>query len=1135
MICTKWLNFFLFVHERLDGEDKLRGPSGTPLYAYRLSDKSYRDLQAVIKEAMPDVLRGRRHLNFEACFCFYAAETFRREHTGGSWAWKTIFDTLPIDVPAQNFLASWVDLGLHYWRREILTGQSGQSLRLVTIACEGGLPLNLIKNEGTNLRTYFRRILESYHGGAQQSNAIEGYAKRHIHSLPKSLRNDEVECLATRLIEQIVELQNSVRDAAEPIAALDALNSNWRDSLPLRVDDELAETLVRNLIKESHGLALKRAGAIEWHGQLENYGAERFRITKSLRFPLQLAAEELSALLALADRPSPRLRLSLKSQGRSEPFAVLTAFNRGIQSIYRTEWLKREGLRLRGNDLVHASQLCLSDGAQEYNLPAQGAADWGASPWIFASTRDGSDWQWVAEGSASVRAPVARVAIDPSCTPLKNEDGTVRLIGQVADLERNLFEITGSATFATDEGDKYVIRCGVELEERSSFSLSGKVFYEADNRRTLFCGVPVFHEFSPDTGWRPGKGVLQWRPFGERAAWYPGDSGCVGKVWLRLYDPSNGIERVKRLVDVLPKNFAVERKVGTSKLQGHYRISGDASARLHVLNPNGEAPVVEQLDGSTVIYCAPLDARAPAALKLNLEWLSASPLTLDLPYPQEGVQFVLDGNPLPRSASIGVDRLYGLWLQIQSPDATSSYRLDAELTSSEALHYQRTPGFIEQLPKPVNGKLELCLAPWAEKLKSLLAASEGNDAEIRLSVLSRTGLLLARIRISQYDMSIEPHPRSQRIQIPTDQISRLGTDWQTRVGFRMVPLWAPERLPVDLEPDAETEGVWCVPDGLEPGPWWIIGRDGRWARFRPLLWSVFGDEEAPTSDEPSLAKAVRAHDPEERSAILMATFEVMCDEPNLQDWEALKGYIRLAAEFPPNSIDPLRHMIKHPRALIMALLKVGDADLHRLWSFANYMPLSWELLPVGMWLSAIENYLVGMRQSLFGLEAADRYVWEAFEHIRQQICELSPYLSSIFDWIQQRHFPERPLKESMLKIVQQLGDEFVKGQLAGLSHDLLGRHASDEPWPEMHGVVSALEKYTLSERNDFKNLPPYQFSVRYAPFLAATIAFGADMKVDPEFIYELRSVREFDTDWFDMAYNWDITQKLALSDQEAFA
>ena len=101
-------------------------------------------LKIAVRAQMPGVLRGRAERRFAAMFCVYAAETFRRRHAGGPWTWETVFDEIG---PTPNYQAihAWVEQGLQHFKRTLLRSRNGDREFLVTLACEGGLPLRLLQ------------------------------------------------------------------------------------------------------------------------------------------------------------------------------------------------------------------------------------------------------------------------------------------------------------------------------------------------------------------------------------------------------------------------------------------------------------------------------------------------------------------------------------------------------------------------------------------------------------------------------------------------------------------------------------------------------------------------------------------------------------------------------------------------------------------------------------------------------------------------------------------------------------------------------------------------------------------------------------------------------------------------------
>jgi hypothetical protein len=183
-----------------------REHDGSPLYAYKLCDSEYERLKVAVREQMPGALRGREDHRFAAMFCVYAADTFRRRHTGGPWTWETVFDELGHATPKYQTIYIWVEKGLQHFKRTILRSRNGDREFLVTLACEGGLPLRLLHKENAHLNRYFRELLTAYHRerhrlGCEAADIARQVAARY---LPASLRHEVVFKLSGDLIHSIV-------------------------------------------------------------------------------------------------------------------------------------------------------------------------------------------------------------------------------------------------------------------------------------------------------------------------------------------------------------------------------------------------------------------------------------------------------------------------------------------------------------------------------------------------------------------------------------------------------------------------------------------------------------------------------------------------------------------------------------------------------------------------------------------------------------------------------------------------------------------------------------------------------------------------------------------------------------------
>ena len=61
---------------------QLSKPDGRSIYAYRCTDKMYEEIKSGIKANLRLVLNNRPVAGFDALFCIFAAETWKRHYSG---------------------------------------------------------------------------------------------------------------------------------------------------------------------------------------------------------------------------------------------------------------------------------------------------------------------------------------------------------------------------------------------------------------------------------------------------------------------------------------------------------------------------------------------------------------------------------------------------------------------------------------------------------------------------------------------------------------------------------------------------------------------------------------------------------------------------------------------------------------------------------------------------------------------------------------------------------------------------------------------------------------------------------------------------------------------------------------------
>lgn len=1119
----EWLAGFLFPRIRATK------PDGRALYAYRCPEAKYNELITLTRqEILTACRRGCNYIsnNFPALFCLYAAETFRREHTEGVWSWETVFKPLAIDgncYPKLDvWVRDWVEQGLRAWKRPLIRHQAGKGNRafLVTIACEGGLPLNLLHKQNTNLTQFFRSVLEQYH--AQRFGGVviaEQIASQRSTLLPSSLRQEVVFRLAGELVAQVTELQQQVSDAPDPIIALDSSIPMWRKQLPLSLEDDAAKALLTGLVRRSGELIRSAAARVLWRGCLQET-LHGWQVWKTLDFPERLNDEQIASLLGQSlSPPIPRFRMVLQTPEGSDTVALLTLHRQNDNTSYRREWLHRAGhIQLDGKRVSQPHKILLNAIDASYPVSVHNDEPWGDLPWVFIGGETDGKWEWLTEGSAKTKREVALVAVIGDISPTSTNTGEALNVGYIPSIGRTLYKVTGTTQFCSLAGGEYIVCCQAEVDSDESYRLRGDTVSEALNERPIFRGLPrIIASTQAGRVYEP-KGKVQWRHVYETRTWRTDESGCCGKVWLRFIDES-GSERVRRQADIAPRTFRIKRTVGTNLVPGNYHLHG--APYIQVLAPLTPVVAVQSTAQGSQLSCPSIHEASLESICLRLAWERAEAFEMILPYPQRGAIFTFDGKILPDHAVVPLGRLGGLQLFIQDQTDSSRFTLDVALEGG-------TLGFRQKLPPLQHGGLQFLLDSERERFASLLASTNERDASVKIQVISG-GTRLATVIVARFDVAMQPDREQCRVSINDKSLQRLGDDWQSRVRLEMIPLWNPSSEPIPL---TETEGnasVWSIPADLPPGPWWVIGRDGNWARFRPLLWSVKNlelSQDTPAEESAlSLGEIIKIVDEQRRKQSLNNLMMVLGNDPEHPDWELIFAYLELSREFPPSTLDVMTHLVAQPATLALLLLRSNDDNFNRVWSLSEQMPFSWSLIPARTWAEAANLYYGTLRNSLAVFDWGEQAVIDGFKQFYERICQQRSSWLPLGDWLREQLFPKAPINgNSLLWQARLKGDAQLKETIRQYEEGLQERHGADEQWPISSEVMSLANQ--LEENHRYQHLRSPFRPVRCAPFVAAHICLTG-IEPSPLLVYELRLIRAFDPEWFFKTYSVAIALGLA--------
>lgn len=1101
-------------------ERGLSAPDGRPLYAYRCSDAEYEIARKRVRGLIPYSKQFHEIGNsiLSVLFCLFAAEAWRRHHVAGPWKWQTVLREADAAKVDRNTLTGWVAQGLKYWGRKPIVNAQGRQF-LLTIACEGGLPLNLLHREGSGLRRYFHALLEELPRYDKVSVELgRELAERLRDRLPSSLRQEVVYQLSGNLIVTIWDLQAQVMGSSDPIRALDQLQPDWRDALPLSLGDSIAEALLRNLVEDAAELRRQPPTPLRWQCGLEREANGDWQLTRRLILPGSCRGEQLAGWTGLgADRMPSRFRLLHEGREGLAPVALITQIRgAGAGAIYRIEQ-SGQAPCIRGLVAMVGQRLQLA-APQTYPVAAIGdepLSDY--LPWAFRD-EDANPRPFLGQGYLRTQASSLLIAVPTDHQVIAVGQGAVESLGLLAGVNRALYRIKGAADVVSPDSEHCRFFCAASDEPIETLRLAGPTFPQALNERTVFRGMPWLEKRLPH-GNPERVNTLEWRPAdGGDAHWRPMTTACVGNVWVRWIE--NGILRFRARAAIIPASASVVITTGRVMLAGlagaKVRISPLASASIAAI-PTPEGAV---LDGQVT------QGAGPERFNIVLDWPGDRTLDLELPFPVQGAIFSRGGASLPPGAVIPVGRLGAVRAVAQAPDGGGGFRLEGELRAEDLdQDLQRLLWLNVPLRLTGNGRCELELHTLQDAMTRLFSATASLDAQVRLSIIGQGSRTLATIMIARFDLVLTRDFEHGWV--------RLGNQPEPgcaqRLIITMLPLWEPEKEPVALTRHND-EAAWEMPPDLEAGPWLILGHDGSWLRARPLLWTITTSSlpdsdltEAVTTEPehdghaaiPGLIETIRSSEAA-RGERFKALLAAMAEQPRHPDWPRLFRILDLTQELPAAALDLCRYLGETPAAAIMALLLADDSEFERIWSLAEQLPFDWRLTPITLWLKLTRLRFNDLRVALDSTELGEKFVRECFDTFRQRLVARGESWEALGEWLQKDLFPNTPpIGRSILNMARTTPN-MLDYALEAARQDLIKAHASEQ-WPILPLIIEQAVALPLPQLWQFQHEENYCRPVLYAPFLTAKFALR-NHSYSKALLFELYQARDFDPGWFDTAY-----------------
>ncbi|MDV7145642.1 STY4851/ECs_5259 family protein [Tropicimonas sp. TH_r6] len=923
---------------------------GAPLHSYRLSRADHN----LLCDHLCEAVRHRRLIENAPPFVLWAAEAFRFGYDGGQYKWEFLTQSIKMETDLSE-LYYLTRAGLVWFGRSLRQNDQGTHYYLKTLAAEGGLPEALLADSTGKYRRLVRGLMADIDkvGMSAPRELLKQLAAHRAAILPLGFRTAEFRGLLLDFCLELLELRGAVPKSVPSEARhawLDENRPTWKLGLPLRIESEASQSLLRDAVT-----AEMRGGQQELAGRLlvrvNDDWVSKVTIAQTAEVPDWLLGLTEPGLRALRLMPDTAL-------GQNAPGLVLTAAKDETARLWdiRRESAGRKAVFTMPLDRPVAFRMVAEGRNLGLHLPLGGEPiDPDDIPTIWAAEETGDDGiggtlRKIGASAQRSRSPYLWVLAggeEPLFDGLDAQpDGVIG--------EARLWRVSGQGRVFGD-GWSLAVTTSAEEDSADRIVAHGPTLpgLRDSQGMEIHRGLPAFFSQNAEGTGRNLTGVaLCWRPAGRRnwTTGLPDASSAMGVHQFGWRDES-GASRAFLSLLLLPERAAVALNaqqdgqlffqasglpVGTS-----VTLAGKVSG---LVGPNGTL-ALRLGETAANLGRIPLHIRPPSG--------TGRPFDATLPRPGRQGYFMDAGDRiLLDDIELDLGMLSG-WRMIIPPDERGELQIRLVGDCSP------------QQPITLRVQNELSLSTYLPLFRVLMAIG-GPDSELRLRVLAGAS-------------------QSRRIKLRR----------HLREGA-----WSGTALTIlsgdaDVDPDGlnahvvnlVAPGLSCEIDNLRPGdeidpslpnhsgPWLVFARDsgGLIRPPRPLQMSVNDPVLAPHFSQ-RFVEAGRPGRRDDRVAGFTSILQDLCDPLNSGDLCLYEMQIDELAEGEAlASLDSVVALNGAPSLAAMLLLRASPEYFASRLELESASRLSWTTLPLSAWRTAIAQHRSDLmaRMTMAGISETD--------------------------------------------------------------------------------------------------------------------------------------------------------------------
>ena len=1078
------------------------GPDGRPLYAYRCESQEFESLTETLSATYPYSDSSEATVR---AFVLYASEWWQRRYDGRHWAWEPLLTSIGWRRVQYPDLYAPVKRALAWWKVDLV--RLPTSVRyLGTFACQGGLPLALVGNADNRITNYLRAVLK--HTAAYRQfvdDPVELARDQQRLLRPPTLRRDYVFRLAADLIEAVLDLEIDAQDD-DPLNALDEAGRDWRDTMPLDLENERARELLTGLLREATRGSVDRA---------ENFRLERFlretgsgwRLGARVLLPPTVPVDRLARVLGVSPTALPhrlqvylygdRVRIVGIYAARSDDFLLMRGQQSSPTEIWDADAVGEVRLQFRSGDMIG-----------EPVIPYRGTA-LSNLPWTFRSDRD--ECTFLGEGSVSNRSPELLVLAPDSCTvhSTVTVDKTANRV-----LNRALWRVSEPTTINTASGRCVVRPSSGHQEEEQEYRLSGHRYYGVECAWPVFRNIPTLRIAKAEQAQRTvASNEVAWRQAGQDWGRSPGPDAFG--LWEVRHACSGELRYFGRL-GILPERFDLSLKPGADISEGHLLLNGAEAAKVSVDEADTEWDIQIEEDTVGVHVAARNPTAPPVRVRLRLHWRGAAALVVEAPFPGHGARFLRDSGLLD-AQGVAINDLYGLRAMALSPDSAQQFWIEGDLKAPDLGELLPVAYFRQPLRK-YGITHELALIELRPMIEQLLTASSSAEATVGLHIVDRSRRVSASTEVFRFAAALDHDPSMTFVSVS----HALNDNGGTTVACDALPLARPSDEPVALSIVGSADAFHgaILPQDLNMDePWLVVARHDDQVRVRPIVVGGTSNTfpNVRDADTLRLPEAITIADPESRQWAVTAAMDAILKAEDTsrveEEWSFLNDALLCGTDIPATAFDLLKVLTTKPTLLVRCLFRLERTHRQLLWRLEDELPFSWLLVGRNIWWTEAKRAFDQLRDQLSGVNESDHD-----QIARQRICSIIDEgvdrlsaLNTVATDIALR-LEGSAVSESFVKEVQRNRDNQTSAQVT--------LRASMGDWPKGYGrrewaqeLSSGIEKLSIWQHSDEHRERQPIFDT---PVAAALCCFFT--KPTPRTAFLVKRIRAHDPGWFDLAY-----------------